>query len=87
MLNIFIDFQPEDLGRPSTTGTTGIPAGRVDYFTYEYRSGRVVKTVYPQTSSVDGSCAKHLTVVSYTVVMLLTFIFIIIIIIIIISIA
>ena len=24
MLNIFIDFQPEDLGRPSTTtGTTG----------------------------------------------------------------
>jgi len=62
MLNIFIDFQPEDHGRP-TTGTTGNwytrGSGRVENFTYgygsgrvtslSYGSGRVVKTVYPQT--------------------------------------
>jgi len=45
MLNIFIDFQPEDLGRPSTTGTTGNG--------YTRGSGRVVKTVYPQTPTDD----------------------------------
>jgi len=54
MLNIFIDFQPEDLGRPSTTGngyTRG--SGRVENLTYGYGSGRVVKTVYPQTPTDD----------------------------------
>ena len=43
MLNIFIDFQPEDLGR-TTTGNG-----------YTRGSGRVVKTVYPQTPSWDGN--------------------------------
>jgi len=44
MLNIFIDFQPEDLGRP-TTGTTGNwytrGSGRVENLTYGYGLGRV----------------------------------------------
>ena len=44
MLNIFIDFQPEDHGRP-TTGTTGNG--------YTRGSCRVVKTVYPQTHRHD----------------------------------
>ena len=59
MLNIFIDFQPEDLGRP-TVGTMGNGytrrSGGVESLTDGYGSGnnllamgRVVKTVYPQT--------------------------------------
>ena len=44
MLNIFIDFQPDYLGRP-TTGTTGNGYtrgwGRVENLTYWYGLGRV----------------------------------------------
>ena len=58
MLNIFIDFQPEDLGRP-TTGTTGNwytrGSGRVENLTNGYGSGRLVKTVYPHTPSTDAA--------------------------------
>ena len=54
MLNIFIDFQPEDLGRPTTGKGYTRGSGRVENLTYGYGygSGRVVKTVYPQTPTM-----------------------------------
>jgi len=45
MLNIFIDFQPEDLARP-TMGNG-----------YTRGSGREVKTVYPQTPTSNAGVA------------------------------
>jgi len=58
MLNIFIDFQPEDLGRPSTTGTTGNGytrgSGRVENLTYGYGSGRVTISLLRVGSSSDN---------------------------------
>ena len=48
MLNIFIDFQPEYLGRPTTGNGYTRGSDRVENLTYGYGSGRVVKTVYPR---------------------------------------